>query len=181
MNYGPGAGFGQNRFPEIVEGPPQGGGSYQGSLDVLSLGNGGSIVVAFGDNTIVDLPGPDFIVFENPFDIGGDAHKPYADPGTVSVSEDGQNWVTFPCTATSYPYGQCAGWHPVFADPTSNKIDPQDPAVAGGDAFDLADVGVKKARFIRIVDRPDIPGDFDLDAIAIVRDASGSHSTCAAP
>ncbi len=180
VDYGPGAGFGQDKMPAIVFGPPLGGGTWEGSLDVVKLGKGGSFVVAFGDNTIVDEPGPDFIVFTNPFDVGGDPMNPYAEVGTVGVSDDGENWVDFPCTATSYPYGSCAGWHPVLANAQMNTIDPQDPSVAGGDAFDLADIGVKEARFIRIVDRNIPPGAFDLDAIAIVKDASGTHATCSA-
>jgi hypothetical protein len=176
------AGFGQSEMPEIVEGPPVGGGTGNGSLDVLSLGNGGTIVVAFGPNTIVDGPGADFIVFENPFDIGGSANNPNAEPGEVSVSDDGVNWTTFPCTATSYPYGECAGWRPVLSNP-NNCVSPLDPATAGGDPFDLADVGVTSAKYVRIVDKiveacPSNPVDapntngFDLDAIAIVNGSS---------
>jgi hypothetical protein len=173
---GPCAGFGASRMPGIVEGPPEGGGALQGSLDVVSLGVGGEIVVSFAPNAIVDGPGVDFIVFENPFDIGGDPQKPTAEPGEVSVSDDGVTWATFPCTATSYPYGQCAGWHVVYSA-KGNGISPVDPATAGGDPFDLADVGVTQARFVRIRDRsnevcPDAGGTmsagFDLDAVSIV-------------
>jgi len=180
VTYGASAGFGQSKMPGIVMGPPKGGGAFEGSLDVVKLGKGGSITVAFGNQTIVDLPGPDFIVFANPFYINGDPTNPYAEVGTVSVSEDGQSWVSFPCTATKYPYGSCAGWHACYANSDTNNIDPRDPAVAGGDVFDLADIGVKQARFIRIDDRNIPPGAFDLDAIAIVKDASGSHATCSA-
>jgi hypothetical protein len=60
----------------------------------------------------------------------------------------------------------------VFANPATNTIDPLDPAVAGGDPFDLADLaggaGVSEARYVRITDRSDLPGDFDLDAVAVV-------------
>jgi hypothetical protein len=171
VSYGPGAGFGQSAFPQVVMGPPSGGGCCKGSLNVLSLGEGGSIVVEMGQ-TIIDKPGPDFIVFENPFDIGNDPQNPFAEPGTVEVSADGVNWFGFPCTASAYPYGLCAGWHPVFANPATNTIDPLDPAVAGGDPFDLADLpgdaGITEARFVRITDRADLPGDFDLDAVAVV-------------
>ena len=95
--------------------------------------------------------------------------------GSVEVSDDGQTFHAFPCTATAYPYGSCAGWHPVFANSVTNTIDPTDPAVAGGDDFDLADLGLSEARFIRIVDRVDqtgIAGTFDLDAVSIV------HAQC---
>lgn len=170
VDYGAGAGFGQSSFPAIIEGAPRGAGCCRGSLNVLSLGNGGSIVVEFGQ-TIVDGPGADFIVFENAFLVGGDPQNPYTDPATVEVSADGVSWSAFPCTATAYPWGPCAGWHPVYANPSTNAIDPLDPTVAGGDAFDLADLGdagVREVRFIRITDRADIDDDFDLDAIGVV-------------
>ena len=165
---GPDGGFGVDDYPGNVLGPPKGAGAGAGSTDVLGLGEGGSIVLAFDGGGIVDGPGPDFIVFENPFFVGGDPNDVYANPGTVAVSEDGEAWTSFPCTATAYPWGSCAGWHPVYANASDNSIDPLDPATAGGDAFDLADIGVAHARFVRITDRPDLPGDFDLDAIAVV-------------
>jgi hypothetical protein len=173
------AGFGQGAAPGIIEGPPVGGGSSRGSLDVLSLGNGGSLVVSFDPNAIVDGPGVDFIVFENPF-LYGSPPRPYAEPGVVSVSDDGVNWTSFsPCTATNAsggPYGSCAGWSPVYSSP-ENGISPFDPSTAGGNAFDLHDVGVARARYVKIVDQggepclnpaAQITNGFDLDAIAIV-------------
>ena len=170
VTYGPGAGFGQDAMPDIVLGPPEGGGNLAGSLDVVSLGNGGSIVLGLAPQTLVDGPGPDFVVFENAFLAGGDPSAPFAEIGAVSVSEDGETWVDFPCTATESPYEGCAGWHPVFANARENEIDPHDPALAGGEAFDLADVGLSSARFVRITDRVDLTGvnaSFDLDAIAL--------------
>jgi hypothetical protein len=150
-------------MPDIVLGPPKGGGTTKGSVDVVSLGNGGEIVLSFEPNAIVDGPGDDFIVFENAFYATSDS-KPYAEPAEVSVSEDGTNWTAFPCSSTKEPpYDTCAGWRPVLAS--------EDPKAAGGDPFDLATIGVKQARFIRIKDRttqrctsqgPNTNG-FDLD------------------
>ena len=151
VSFAPGdcAGFGAAQMPAIVEGPPVGAGDAEGGLDVVSLGNGGSIVVSFEPNAIVDGPGADFVVFENAFYSTGNPQKPNAEVGEVSVSEDGTAWKTFPCTATAYPYGACAGWHPVASSPES-CISPIDPKAAGGDPFDLADVGLTRARFVRI-------------------------------
>jgi hypothetical protein len=182
------AGFGAASMPSIVEGPPVGGGTDHGSTDVVSLGSGGSIVVSFEPNAIVDGPGVDFIVFENPFWIAGNSSNVYAEPGEVSVSDDGVTWHAFPCTPTlaqasdgtgaAPPYGQCAGWRAVYSNP-QNGISPIDPTTAGGDPFDLASIGVTHARYVKIVDRttescpasgadkPDTNG-FDLDAVAIV-------------
>lgn len=172
------AGFGIPSMPGVVEGPPVGGGDLQGGLDVVSLGVGGEIVVSFEPNAIVDGPGPDFIVFENAFYAAGDPSKPAADLGEVSVSEDGATWKTWPCTpASAAPYGACAGWHPVYAAP-GNGISPVDPKTAGGEAYDLADVGLATAKLVRIRDmkttttcdaqsKPTNAG-FDLDAVALV-------------
>jgi hypothetical protein len=184
-------GYGQSLMPGIVEGPPVGGGTDHGSTDVVSLGSGGSIVVSFAPNAIVDGPGADFIVFENPFWIGGNPNDPYAEPGEVSVSDDGVTWTTFPCTPTvdpgasdgtgvTGPYGSCGGWQVVYSAP-GNGVSPVDPTSAGGLALDLASVGVTRATYVRIVDQtheacpeggvgPNTNG-FDLDAIAIVNAA----------
>ena len=174
VSYSPGDGGGYNsdKLPGVVLGPPEGGGCCAGSVDVVSLGNGGEIVLGF-DVEIVDGPGVDFLVFENPFDIGGDPKNPLAEPGEVSVSEDGKTWTTWPCTATTYPYGACAGWHPVLATKASG-VDTRDPGKAGGDPFDLADLGVARARYVRIRDMnrkfpaKDGTAGFDLDGVAVI-------------
>jgi hypothetical protein len=153
-----------------------GGGETSGSLDVVSLGNGGVIVLGLGDQVLEDGDGPDFIVFENAFYAGGDPEAPFAELATVEVSEDGETWAAFACEATEAPYGSCAGWRPVLAGAEGSSASPHDPREAGGDPFDLADVGLARARFIRITDRPDLTGlsgSFDLDAVALV------HWTCA--
>jgi hypothetical protein len=183
VSYGACAGFGQGSLPGVIQGPPIGAGTSMGSLDVLSLGNGGTLVVSFDPNAIVDGPGPDFIVFENPFWIGDNPADPYAEPGVVSVSEDGVTWKSFPCTATNAsggPYGSCGGHNPVYSSP-ANGISPFDATLAGGEAFDLSDVGLARARFVKIVDQGGEPcptsgphkinNGFDLDAIAIVNAA----------
>ncbi|WP_437616700.1 hypothetical protein WMF20_22420 [Sorangium sp. So ce834] len=166
--FGPGPNYGQDRFPNIAFGPPKGGGCCGGSTDVVSLGNGGTVTLGFSGNLIVDGPGPDFIVFENPFETG--PTSVFAELATVEVSQNGVDWIAFPCTAAAAPYGSCAGWHPVLANPDTNILDPTDPEVAGGDAFDLADLDLSFARYVRITDRPDLTGAtgvFDLDAVAI--------------
>lgn len=168
------AGFGKDGLPNVVLGPPVGFGLMQGSTDVVSLGEGGEIVVSVAPNEIIDGPGPDFVVFENAFFVGGNPKKPYADLGEVSISEDGVTWFTFPCTAKEAPYGSCAGWHPVYSSPI-NDVSPLDPANSGGDLYDIAESGMTKVRFIRIVDKSvgscneevDNFG-FDLDGVAVL-------------
>ncbi|WP_437927800.1 hypothetical protein WMF37_00770 [Sorangium sp. So ce291] len=166
--FGPGLSYGQDKFPDIAFGPPRGGGCCGGSTDVVSLGNGGTVTFGFSGNLILDGPGPDFIVFENAFETS--PTTVFAELATVEVSQNGVDWIAFPCTATAAPYGSCAGWHPVLANSKTNSIDSTDPGVAGGDAFDLADLDLSFARYVRITDRPDLTGAtgvFDLDAVAI--------------
>ncbi|MBI4952188.1 MAG: hypothetical protein HY908_09150 [Myxococcales bacterium] len=173
VTFGPGQSFGQDAMPAIVLGPPHGGGVASGSLDVVSLGDGGEVTLAFGDTAIVDGPGADFVVFENPFQPLGDPDLVFAELGTVAVSADGVTFVAFPCSADDTappPYGSCAGWHPVLLDGDAGPVDPE---TSGGDPFDLADVGLAEARFVRVVDRPDLASVLDLDAVGIV------HPSCA--
>jgi hypothetical protein len=192
---GEGGGAREAELPGIVLGPPHGGGAFQGSTHTLSLGLDGSIEVAFTDNVIVDGPGPDFTVFENPFLVDGDpTGPPYAEPGVVAVSGNGIDWAVFPCDLAGAPlHAGCAGVYPVFANaddaetpsplvPSTMPLAalvgvPRDtfvpPAGSGGDSFDLADVGLFAARFVRIAGGPrdarlgGLSG-FDLDAVAAV-------------
>ena len=168
VSFSPGenAGFGQDKLPGVVLGAPQGGGSG-GSTDVVSLGDQGTIIVEFTDIGLVDGPGPDLLVFENAF-------TGWVETGFVAVSDDGVTFAEWPCAAddAANGYPGCAGVAPVYASP-DNDVDPTDPATAGGDAFDLADVGLGAARYVRIRDSGANPyagttGGFDLDAVAVV-------------
>jgi len=183
-----------------VLGPPRGDGAFSGSLDVLSLGVGGAIELAFEDHVVFDGPGPDFIVFENPILelVGLETGAPFSEPARVSVSADGVSWTAFPCElelAAAPLFPGCAGIYPVFAsadDPATphasvptlapvealigrSLLEFEPPGGAGGDLFDLADVGLAYARFVRIEAAPfalppvgaDNAG-FDLDAVAAI-------------
>ncbi|WP_164020221.1 cell surface protein [Pyxidicoccus trucidator] len=169
---GEGAGFGQDRFPSIVLGPPVGVGPDNGSLDVLSLGRGGTIILRFTDVGVVDGPGVDLLVFENAFAIPGGGT--YSETGVVAVSDDGVTFHPFPCAATDADggYPGCAGVRPIQANP-ANGVSATDPAVAGGDGFDLATLGLSRIRYVRITDSGangygGTGGGFDLDAVAVV-------------
>ncbi len=167
---GEGASFGHDQMPDVVLGPPRGRGDFNGSLDVVSLGAGGEIVLGF-DVEIVDGPGDDLTVFENAFSVPGSAGTYWEELGEVSVSVDGTTWTTFPCMASgARPHTGCAGWNVVYSAP-DNGLCATDPRVSGGDGFDLATVGVPSARYVRIRDlrtqglAPPSTG-FDLDAVA---------------
>lgn len=175
VSYGTGAGFGQASMPGIVLGPPLGSGPYAGSLDVVSLGLGGSITVELGVD-VVDGPGTDLIVFENPF-------EGFIEIGQVEVSTDGINFVAFACDAATT--AGCAGVQPVNAS-SANSIDPTDPAAAGGDAFDLAAISVTRAHYVRVTDVGgfDTGGGkagFDLDAVVAVHSVARSATALTAP
>lgn len=168
---GEGAGFGQDAYPEVIYGEPKGGGSHAGSTDVLSLGKGGTIVLGFGSTGIANGDGADFLVFENAFFIGDNPDKPFKELGEVSVSDDGETWTTFPCETAMYPFTGCAGWRPVYAG-SEPDISAYDPKAAGGDPFDLSDIGVDHARFVKIRDVSNLGAGgnagFDLDAVTLV-------------
>jgi hypothetical protein len=196
---GPGAGYGQAELPDVVTGGPRGLGLFQGGLDVLSLGAGGSVVLELADNVILDGPGVDFTVFENPFltVVSGIVASTFAEPGRVSVSQDGVVWHAFAACATAplepplHP--GCAGVFPTLSDvgdplaahpgiPTGTPISdligvPQAelvlPEGSGGDSFDLADLGLGWARFVRVEDVGPAVGQagtvgLDLDAVTAV-------------
>lgn len=194
-------------LPGIVLGPPGDSFPVTGSITTASLGHAGWVLMAFTDNRIVDGPGPDFIVFENAFfktSIPLDPNQGYlvfAEPVSVAVSEDGVSFVEFPYDAgalSAVGSGQdgtpstalpalrgLAGLTPTF---TGNWTLPDDPdnwdptgqggvSGAGGDAFDLADVGLGSARYVLITDL-DTPAGFagsgegaDIDAVVALNSA----------
>jgi hypothetical protein len=172
----PGVEFGHDQLPEIVLGPPQPSASGSGSMDVASLGCGGSITLAFDPPGVVDGDGDDLIVFENAFASG---EQTFTEPARVLVSDDGVRWSAFGCTPRgdgSWPPVGCAGVTPTLAEDDDAAVD---PARAGGDSFDLADVGLDHARWVRLIDVTrehygdarwcaGDAGGFDLDAIAAV-------------
>jgi hypothetical protein len=188
--------------PGIVLGPPGNATPTTGSLAVLSLGHGGQITLEFTDSEVIDAPGPDFIVFENPFfctsvpQSAADPYSVFAEPGIVEASDDGIDFRMFPydAAALSQVVSICtdksllprlvglAGITPSF---TGNYLVPDDPLVFdaaapggvsghGGDAFDLATVGLARARYVRITD-PNLPigvpgpsDGLDLDSVVAI-------------
>lgn len=171
---GSNAGYNSSKLPGIVLGPPKGIGTSGGSLDVLSLGVGGEIVLDFAPLRIVDGEGDDFVVFENPFWPSGDASKVFAELGEVSVSDDAQTWHTFTCDPKGSGGGKfpgCAGWSPTL-EFAANEVVPLDVRKTGGDGFDLAELGLRSARYVRVRDLATegagMTGGFDLDAIGAI-------------
>ena len=175
--WGTGQNAGQDTayFPNNIFGPPDSAANGQvpsnAPNQVCSLGLGGEIVVGFKGFEVVDRPGPDFTIFENPF-LNPVTNKIFAEPGKISVSEDGIKFFDFPFDSLTLK--GCAG-----VTPTYGNKDPFNPDESGGDKFDLADLHLTKIKFIKITDicqmildnpkhpyyDPIISG-FDLDAVA---------------
>lgn len=172
--------FRAKELPAIVLGSPKGRGLQWGSADVVSLGAatcndggasapyGGAITLEFRDNDVWDGPGADFTVFENVFYICDEQGVPdpqtrFMEPAIVSASQDGVNWRQFktdfsprydPATGAlnlRHPYcynSGFAGVNPVMSNGYSP--DPTDPAVSGGDSFDISELGFPWIRYVRI-------------------------------
>jgi hypothetical protein len=145
VSFAPGEDASFNRqHPEVVLGRFQGAGANLGSLDVLSLGKGGEIVLELGRAAKRLL-----VVAGNSFKSAGEVANP--EPVGVWVSQDGNHWR----------YLGVAGTEPVYTNDI-NRIDPRLRA-AGGDRFRLAELGVDfPVRFVKLVDGGK---NFDLDGV----------------
>ncbi|MFC2170429.1 T9SS type A sorting domain-containing protein [Calditrichota bacterium] len=168
VDYGEGAGFGQDYFPDNVLGPPDTAATPEAASanpqEILSLGSGGSIILTFEDGGIMDEPGVDFTIFENPFYPAGSPNS-YSETGIVALSEDGEDWIEYPYDPDSFE--GLAGVTPV-----NGGANPLDPDNSGGDSFDLEIAGIQQAFYVRITDSEGLVDDngpsFDLDAIAVI-------------
>lgn len=173
---GTGAGFGSGFFPQNVLTGPDGGLNppnepSDSESNLLSLGNGGSILLEWTGDVILDGPGADFTVFENTL-LTLDTGIPFIEAGIIEVGQTPDTMVRIPfrflppdgwVMGTPYiipffesNYEGLAGTRPTLVT-TTNGVDPADPTVSGGNAFDLASVGLTWARYVRIID-PGTPG-----------------------
>ncbi len=131
----------------------RGAGSTSGSGDVFSLANTGasaSITLEWKDKRVLNGPGIDFIVFENPFNYSGENTSRFMEATIVEVSQDNLNYCgfspdyTFP-NESSYSrdpqhWQRFAGTTPVLYNMDTNPLSGDDlynPLKMGGDAFDL--------------------------------------------
>ncbi len=186
-NYLPGTNVTvQWQTPANATGAAQGDlGGLGATNGVVSLGDGGSIVLSF-PVPITDGPGPDFAVFENAFS------PDFLEVAFVEVSSDGANFFRFPnhCLETNWI-------------DTYSATNATDPAAYGGFAgkhvqgsgtpFDLRELAgtpgldVRRVTHVRIVDVPGNgsvtddygnpihdpyptfgSGGFDLDAVGVL-------------
>jgi len=164
-----------------ILGGPTGAGLGNGSINVLTIGEGGSVSLGF-DVTLRDGPGADLTVFENGFLFG--AGNVFAEIAFVEASSDGVNFARFPSTygppaaggAPIGTFGGLAGGTPVVANVNTAPDSPFDPVTSGGDSFDLADLAgdplvagglldLQAVHFVRLVDV--VTGDTDSHGTAI--------------
>jgi len=125
-----------------------------GSLHVVTLGVQGYLVLGFEPGqAVADAAGDDLIVFENAFWMYGWAFVELVRVGVSTNGSDYAYWPTWCGRSTPvgpYEYVDPAGYagfagvNETFANvgppPDGNGLDPFDPAAAGGNAFDLADL-----------------------------------------
>ncbi|MFH1856783.1 MAG: putative Ig domain-containing protein [Candidatus Omnitrophota bacterium] len=176
VSFNPLAGdaYGAGKMPRVVLGAPRGTGTMWGSADVVSLNAkanidggasapyGGNITLKFTDNIVVNEAGPDFTIFENAFFIGGNPEARWMEPAVVEVSQDGKKFYRFKIDFVPHYNGEnincnnpyCyskgfAGINPVYSN--NGFPDPRDPAVSGGDSFDLSDITAKNLKWINYV------------------------------
>jgi hypothetical protein len=127
----------------------------------LSFGHNGELILGVeGGGVILDEAGPDFVVYENVFPIGGGIL--YQEFARVAVSDSlsDASFRWFECDPERGKLSGCAG------------VVPTDE---GGDAFDLGALGMKAIRYIKIRDwgknndSKEINTEgFDLDAVRFI-------------
>lgn len=132
--------------------------------EVCSIGKGGFIVLEF-DPPILDGVGADFTVFENAFFYNNNSQV-FDEWMMVSVSNDAQTWQTFSYdTLTGEGF---AGRTPTAATGANY----QDPNQSGGDSFDLKDVGLTEAKYVKLRDATQYQSSdrlsADLDAVIAI-------------
>lgn len=132
--------------------------------EVCSIGKGGFIVLEF-DPPILDGIGVDFTVFENAFFYNNNSQV-FDEWMMVSVSNDGQTWKTFPYdTLTGDGF---AGRTPTAATGANY----QDPNQSGGDSFDLQELGLTEAKYVKLTDATQYQSSdrlsADLDAVIAI-------------
>ncbi|MFQ3599482.1 MAG: T9SS type A sorting domain-containing protein [Chloroherpetonaceae bacterium] len=188
-NFNVGYGSDNPNFPQCVLGLPDSTARpcapAFSPTELLSLGRGGSITLYFR-RPIIDQPGADFTVFENPFYLACDTNRVFAETGIVSVSKDGITFVEFPFEVIDSLSIQSPRRYRGLAGvtPTNGAVSPLLPGSpnqgrSGGDSFDLADVGLDTVYFVRITDAADrvndggpIADSFDLDAVVAIHQAT---------
>ncbi len=179
--HGDGQWYGQGNYPYVVLGNPDPSATPTNpSLDVLSLGTYGIIVLQFKDNVVVDGPGDDLVIFENVFLTSTSPDtQAFLEPALVFLSKDGRIFYQYPYdTSNPNPYY----WQGLAGiKPTNYGNDPNTPSTWMGDRFDISNVGLDTVRFVMLADASFLCGNllcsgFDLDALGCLNCAFGDFS-----
>ncbi len=188
------------KVPVVPVCPP-----FQAS-ELVTIGNGGQLTVKFSHPVANDWNNPygiDFIIFGDAYQmIGGGlgwtngnpeetivSDSVTAEPGIVSVSQDGENWFYFSSGPYADGFAPTAGrWWDDVNDVWGEELDPTRPVdpnlsvagktlaemiaaydgSAGGTGFDIGALGLEWIQYVRIEDDPDSSVTTEIDAIADV-------------
>ncbi len=132
-----------------------------GTMDVISLGDGGSATLTFA-SPIYNGPGPDFAVFENGLVNAQDNTICFLELAFVEVSSDGENFFRFPAVSKVQDTAQVGGFDCIHASLIHNFAGKY--SVFYGTPFDLDEVednallDKMKVTHVRIID---VVGDID--------------------
>jgi hypothetical protein len=170
-----------------------------GTMDVISLGDGGSATLTFA-SPIYNGPGPDFAVFENGLVNAQDNTICFLELAFVEVSSDGENFFRFPAVSKVQDSEQLGGFDCIHASLIHNFAGKY--AVYYGTPFDLDEVednallNKNKITHVRIIDvvgnidpeyasydseghavndpwpTPFNSSGFDLDAVGVIHDVA---------
>ena len=108
-----------------------------GTMDVVSLGDGGKATLTFA-SPICNSPGPDFAVFENGLVNAQDTTICFLELAFVEVSSDGENFFPFPAISKVQDTAQMGGFACMHASLIHNFAGKYQ--VMYGTPFDLDEV-----------------------------------------
>jgi len=176
------------------------------AFELVTVGNGGRLTVKFNHRVANDENNPygiDFIIYGDAFSgsegwTNGNPEETivtgsvFAEPGIVSVSQDGNDWYYFSngpyadgfAPTASYEWDDVNNVWAEELDPT-RPVDPNLTAAnlngktvaevieiyngsAGGTGFDIGVLGLDWIQYVRIEDDPDSSAKTEIDAIADV-------------
>ena len=134
-----------------------------GTMDVISLGDGGSATLTFA-SPIMNAAGPDFAVFENGLVNAQDTTICFLELAFVEVSSDGENFFRFPAVTKVQDTAQLGGFACIHASQIHNFAGKY--KVFYGTPFDLDEVednallNKNKVTHVRLID---VVGNIDPD------------------
>ncbi len=171
-------------------------GAGQADQTIVSLGDGGTAILAF-ENPIINGPGADFAIFENSFS------DEFLELALVYVSSNGVDYDLFPAISLTQSETQVEGFGTLDATKIHNLAGKY--RMAYGTPFDLEEleaglsIKINQITHIKIVDvvgsinedfatfdaqgniindpypTPFPSGGFDLDAVGVIHQATATH------